>query len=58
MDDVKLLRMNLHISVLRYLEERGVCFTEVEIEDNKRNKKNEDNQVAAIVSDSEEEKSK
>lgn len=44
--------------ILGYLEEGGVYFTKVETKNNKTDEENEDNQIAAIVSDLVEEKSK
>lgn len=40
------------------MKEGDVCFTKIEIEDNEVDQENEDDQVAVIVSDSEEEKNK
>lgn len=48
-NDIKLLRLNFHILVLRYVDKKEIYFTKVKTED-KVDKENEDNQVAAIVS--------
>lgn len=48
-DDTKFPRLNLHISVLGYLEEGGIHFIGIKTKE-KMDKENEDEQVVVIVS--------
>lgn len=57
-NNAKLLKLNLYISVLRYLKEGAIRFIEVKTKNDKTDKKNENNQAMAIIFNLEEEKSK